>query len=116
MKDSSYAAGSKQKNLISGNTVASPGGDGIYLQSVNATSTAEKHIKIHDWLRNSCEIRKNISVLNNSCSSNKEHGVKIEYAQGGIRVKVTALFPTERAEFCCGNQKQQKFPEIRLQK
>lgn len=92
MKDSSYAAGSKQKNLISGNTVASPGGDGIYLQSVNATSTAEKNTS-KSTTGSGIRVKsgKNISVLNNSCSSNKEHGVKIEYAQGGIRVKSNRL-------------------------
>lgn len=43
LSGSVYAAGSEQRNLVEQNTVSRAGGDGIYLQSVNTSSTAQKN-------------------------------------------------------------------------
>ena len=43
INEARYAKGSGEKNLVSDNGVSAAGGDGIYLQSVNAASTAEKN-------------------------------------------------------------------------
>lgn len=43
INEAGYAKGSGEKNLVSDNGVSAAGGDGIYLQSVNAASTAEKN-------------------------------------------------------------------------
>ena len=42
INEARYAKGSGEKNLVSDNGVSAAGGDGIYLQSVNAASTAEE--------------------------------------------------------------------------
>lgn len=92
LSDSTYASGAGQKNFVSTNTVTGTGGDGIYLQSVNNTSSAEKNtVKSAGGSGIHVKSGKNISVISNICSSNKEHGTKIEYTAGGIRAKNNRL-------------------------
>lgn len=88
LSGSVYAAGSEQKNLVERNAVSGAGGDGIYLQSVNTSSTAQKNtVKSAAGSGIRVNAGKNNNVLGNICLSNKNHGVKIEYVAGGVRVK-----------------------------
>ena len=88
LSGSVYAAGSEQRNLVEQNTVSRAGGDGIYLQSVNTSSTAQKNtVKSVAGSGIRVNAGKNNNVLGNICLSNKNHGVKIEYVAGGVRVK-----------------------------
>ena len=88
LSGSVYAAGSEQRNLVEQNTVSGAGGDGIYLQSVNTSSTAQKNtVKSVAGSGIRVNAGKNNNVLGNICLSNKNHGVKIEYVAGGVRVK-----------------------------
>ena len=88
LSGSVYAAGSKQKNLVERNAVSGAGGDGIYLQSVNTSSAAQKNtVKSVAGSGIRVNAGKNNNVLGNICLSNKNHGVKIEYVAGGVRVK-----------------------------
>ena len=88
LSGSVYAAGSEQRNLVEQNTVSGAGGDGIYLQSVNTSSTAQKNtVKSAAGSGIRVNAGKNNNVLGNTCLSNKNHGVKIEYVVGRVRVK-----------------------------
>ena len=92
-KTSSYSnfgiyAQDSRGSVISRNTVSGAGGDGIYLQSVNTSSTAQKNtVKSVAGSGIRVNAGKNNNVLGNICLSNKNHGVKIEYVVGGVRVK-----------------------------
>lgn len=86
--DGVFGKGSGRKNYISENSVSSVGGDGIYLQTMTASSLAEKNtVKATGGSGIRVRSGKNVSVLSNSVSSNKNHGIKIEYTTGGIRAK-----------------------------
>lgn len=93
INEARYAKGSGEKNLVSDNGVSAAGGDGIYLQSVNAASTAEKNT-VKSAGGSGIRVRSggNISILGNTCALNKDHGAKIEYTTGSIRVKNNSFY------------------------
>lgn len=93
INEAGYAKGSGEKNLVSDNGVSAAGGDGIYLQSVNAASTAEKNT-VKSAGGSGIRVRSggNISILGNTCALNKDHGAKIEYTTGSIRVKNNSFY------------------------
>lgn len=112
LSGSVYAAGSEQRNLVEQNTVSGAGGDGIYLQSVNTSSTAQKNtVKSVAGSGIRVNAGKNNNVLGNICLSNKNHGVKIEYVAGGVRVKSNRVTSNAKVVFCSGNQKYPKYQE-----
>ena len=96
--DENYAAGTAQGDQISTNTVSAVGGDGIYLQSLRNISTAEKNtVKSAGGSGLHLRSGRNISVLGNTCSANKEHGIRMEYGAGGTQVRDNRVLSNEKS-------------------
>ena len=96
--DGVYVKKSQKKNIISGNVVSAAGGDGIYLGSMAAHSTVEKNtVKSTGGSGIRVNVGKNVNIFSNSSSKNKNHGIKIEYATGGIRAKSNRVFSNKKS-------------------
>ena len=96
--DGVYVKKSQKKNIISGNVVSAAGGDGIYLGSMAAPSTVEKNtVKSTGGSGIRVNAGKNVNIFSNSSSKNKNHGIKIEYATGGIRAKSNRVFSNKKS-------------------
>lgn len=96
--DGVYVKKSQKKNIISGNVVSAAGGDGIYLGSMAAPSTVEKNtVKSTGGSGIRVNVGKNVNIFSNSSSKNKNHGIKIEYATGGIRAKSNRVFSNKKS-------------------
>ena len=96
--DGVYVKKSQKKNIISGNVVSAAGGDGIYLGSMAAPSTVEKNtVKLTGGSGIRVNAGKNVNIFSNSSSKNKNHGIKIEYATGGIRAKSNRVFSNKKS-------------------
>lgn len=96
--DGVYVKKSQKKNIISGNVVSAAGGDGIYLGSMAAPSTVEKNtVKSTGGSGIRVNVGKNVNIFSNSSSKNKNHGIKIEYATGGICAKSNRVFSNKKS-------------------
>lgn len=96
--DGVYVKKSQKKNIISGNVVSAAGGDGIYLGSMAAHSTVEKNtVKSTGGSGIRVNVGKNVNIFSNSSSKNKNHGIKIEYATGGICAKSNRVFSNKKS-------------------
>ena len=96
--DGVYVKKSQKKNIISGNVVSAAGGDGIYLGSMAAPSTVEKNtVKSTGGSGIRVNAGKNVNIFSNSSSKNKNHGIKIEYATGGICAKSNRVFSNKKS-------------------
>lgn len=96
--DENYAAGTAQGDQVSTNTVSAVGGDGIYLQALRNISTAEKNtVKSAGGSGLHLRSGRNISVSENTCSSNKDHGIRVEYGAGGTQVRNNRVLSNEKS-------------------
>lgn len=96
--DETYAAGSAQGDQVSTNTVSAVGGDGIYLQALRNISIAEKNtVKSAGGSGLHLRSGRNISVSENTCSSNKDHGIRVEYGAGGTQVRNNRVLSNEKS-------------------
>lgn len=115
--DGVYGKGSGRKNNISGNSISSVGGDGIYFQTMAASSAAEKNtVKATGGSGIRVKSGKNVSIFNNSVASNKNHGIKIEYATGGIRAKGNKTFANGKSGILVWKSKATEISGNRVEK
>ena len=86
--DDVYGPGSKRKNYISGNSVTSVGGDGIFLQATGAASRVEKNsVKYSGRSGIHVGYGKVVGIYRNSSSLNRDQGIKVEHTKGMIWIR-----------------------------
>lgn len=86
--DNVYGVNSKQKNYISGNSVVSVGGDGIFLQATGAASRVEKNsVRSSGCSGIRVDYGKVVGIYRNTSSFNRNQGIRIEHTKGKIWIR-----------------------------
>ena len=95
--DDVYGVNSKQKNYISGNSVVSVGGDGIFLQATGAASRVEKNsVRSSGCSGIHVDYGKAVGIYRNTSSFNRNQGIRIEHTKGWIWIRNNRVLSNKR--------------------
>lgn len=112
--DAAYSKNSQQKNYIQTNVVSLTGGDGIYLQRMSAASRIEKNtVKSVGGSGIHVKDGKMAGIYSNTVSSNKNHGIRIEYTTGGIWIRGNQVVSNKNCGIMLGKEKFLRLPGTR---
>lgn len=95
--DHVYGVDSKQKNYISGNSVVSVGGDGIFLQATGAASRVEKNsVRSSGCSGIRVDYGKVVGIYRNTSSFNRNQGIRIEHTKGKIWIRDNQILSNKK--------------------